>query len=139
MEHKTATAFSHLVARGFIVNIRVLVRDADRRVTFLSNSFAVSQLTNGVMNPSSRCFCSLLAAVRFVLPRCTLNVSTRSHQEEDEGTMIHLDLLTADVYHPANEGETVLLLSESLSLPKVCNARRTRSERLKNSTTPPSN
>lgn len=41
--------------------------------------------------------------------------------------MIKLDLLTADVYHPANEGETDLLLSESLSLPKVCNARRTRS------------
>lgn len=40
--------------------------------------------------------------------------------------MIHLDLLTADVYHPANEGETELLLSESLSFPKVRNARRTR-------------
>lgn len=40
--------------------------------------------------------------------------------------MIHLRLLTADVYNPANGRETELLLSESLSLLKVCNARRTR-------------
>lgn len=60
------------------------------------------------------------------LPCCTPNLSTRSHQEEDDGTVIQVDLLTADVYNPANGGETKLLLSESLSLLKVCNARRTR-------------
>lgn len=54
------------------------------------------------------------------------SMSTRAHQEEAAGTQIHLRLLTADVYSPANEGgETQVPLSESLSLRKVCNARRT--------------
>lgn len=130
---------------------RVLVRrqsaSAGRRVTFLSNSFADFQLTNGAVHPQTARLLSTTCTKRahkqglhthvvtlneltrrrsLRLPCRTPNLSTPSHQEEDDGTVIHVDLLTADVYNPANGGETTLLLSESLSLLKVCNARRTR-------------